>query len=96
LSAEQSELDEEIESWKGFPYVLRKNDLEVWDEMIKGVREQFAGAVENSGRTFATEPFLMALLLLQQKMIKRLKAELEAAGVDLSGSPTFNAVLDRR
>ena len=26
-----STLDEEIDSWKGFPWALRKEDVEVWD-----------------------------------------------------------------
>lgn len=33
-----SQLEEEIESWKGFPWALRKEDRELWDEMIEEVR----------------------------------------------------------
>jgi hypothetical protein len=94
LSAEESELEEEIESWKGFPWALRKDDLEAWNNMIKGVREQFGNAIEASGKTFATDPFFMALLLAQQKMIKQLRAELRALGVDTSDSPAVNSTLD--
>ena len=78
----QNLLDEEIESWKGFPWALRKEDLELWNAMIKEVREDFGEAVEKSGRTFTTDPFFMALLLAQQRMIRRLRGELSALGVE--------------
>lgn len=90
----RSELDEEIESWKGFPWALRKAELEAWNRMIREMREQFGDAVEKSGRTFTTDPFFMALLLAQQKMIKGLLAELKARGVDASGAPAANSTLD--
>ena len=76
----QNLLDEEIESWKGFPWALRKEDLELWNAMIKEVREDFGEAVEKSGKTFATDPFFMALALAQHKMIRRLQAALKALG----------------
>ena len=76
----QNLLDEEIESWKGFPWALRKEDLELWNAMIKEVREDFGEAVEKSGKTFATDPFFMALLLAQHKMIRRLQAALKVLG----------------
>ena len=82
----QSLLDEEIESWKGFPWALRKEDLELWNAMIKEVREDFGEAVEKSGRTFTTDPFFMALLLAQQRMIRRLRGELSALGVETPDS----------
>jgi hypothetical protein len=81
-----SHLEEEIESWKGFPWALRKEDLELWNAMIKEVREEFSDAVEQSGKDFTTDPFFMALLLVQQKIIKRLQAELKALGVEMDGS----------
>ncbi|MDG7022555.1 MAG: hypothetical protein JRN07_04055 [Nitrososphaerota archaeon] len=84
--AEQSPLDEEIESWKGFPWALRKDDLELWDAMIKEVRDDFGEAVEKSGRAFTTDPFFMALLLAQQRMIKKLQGELEVLGVEMPDS----------
>ena len=57
-------LDEEIESWKGFPWALRKEDVEVWDGMIRGARE-YEYAIKKSGRWLTTEPYFMAMLLLQ-------------------------------
>lgn len=78
-----SQLDEEIESWKGFPWALRREDREQWDAMIKQVTEEFGEAIELSGKDFTTDPFFMALLLEQEKTIKRLQAELEALGVEM-------------
>ena len=73
----RSLLDEEIESWKGFAWVMRKEDKEVWDKMIQEVKEGFDDTVEKSGKPLTTEPFFMALLLAQQRTIKSLLAELD-------------------
>jgi hypothetical protein len=73
-----NQLDEEIESWKGFPWALRKDDLELWNAMINEVKERFGEAVEKSGKDLTTDPFFMALLLAQQRTIKLLQAELGA------------------
>ena len=94
MSPEKTELDEEIDSWKGFGWALRKDFREVWDRMLGEARETYGGAVEASGMPIKTDPFFMALLLLQQRMIQDLRAELEGAGVDLSGLPTANETLD--
>ena len=71
-----STLDEEIESWKGFPWALRKEDVEIWDRMIGGVRE-YEHAIKKSGRWLTTEPFFIAILLLQCKTIRSLEREVE-------------------
>lgn len=78
--ASRSRLEEEIESWKGFPWALRKEDRELWDAMIKEVTEQFGEAVETSKKDLTTEPFFMVSLLGQQKKIKLLQAEIRARG----------------
>ena len=75
-----SQLEEEIESWKGFPWALRKEDRELWDEMVEEVRQHYAEAVEQSGKPLTTDPFFMALFLAQQKAIERLRAQLQQAG----------------
>ena len=82
----QNLLDEEIESWKGFPWTLRKEDLELWNAMVKEVREDFGEAVERSGKTLTTDPFFMALLLVQQRMIRRLRGEFRTLGVETPDS----------
>jgi hypothetical protein len=71
-----SQLDDEIESWKGFPWALRGEDRELWDKMIKEMRQCYAEAVEQSGKPLTTDPFFMALLLAQQRTIERLRAQL--------------------
>jgi len=48
-------LDEEIESWKGFLWALRKDDVEVWERMTRGARE-YEYAIKKSGRWLTTEP----------------------------------------
>lgn len=63
MTEQPGQLEEEIESWKGFPWALRKEDRELWDAMIKEVRDDFGDAVERSGTTLTTDPLFMALLL---------------------------------
>ncbi len=75
-----SQLEDEIESWKGFPWALRKEDRELWDEMVKEVRQCYAEAVELSGKQLTTDPFFMALILAQQRTIERLRTQLGATG----------------
>ena len=86
--AQNDQLEEEIESWKGFPWALRKADRELWDAMINEIREGYAEAIEHSEKEFTTEPFFMALLLAQQKIIKLLEAELKSLGVKMPDSKT--------
>ena len=87
MTEQTSHLDEEIESWKGFPWALRKEDLGLWDAMIKEVRDDFGEAVEKSGRAFTTDPFFMAQLPAQERTIRRLRGELSALGMKTSGPP---------
>ena len=83
MTEQPSQLEEEIESWKGFPWALRGDDLGLWNVMIREVRDDFGEAVEKSGKTFTTDPFFMALLLAQQRMIRGLQDELKTCGVDI-------------
>ena len=92
LAQNSSQLEEEIESWKGFPWALRKEDRKPWDAMIKEIREGYAEAIEHSEKEFTTEPFFMALLLAQQKTIKRLKGQLKALGVE---APTSSEIVEQ-
>ena len=95
MTEQTSQLDEEIESWRGFPWALRKEDLELWNAMIKEVRDRFGEAVERSGKTLTTDPLFMALLLAQQGMIKHLQSELRTFGVETASSePTVQGLLD--
>ncbi len=73
-----SKLDEEIESWKGFPWALRREDRELWDEMIAQARRDCSDAIEASEKPLTVDPFFMALILEQQKTIVKLKALLDS------------------
>ncbi len=57
--------------------------------MIREVRDGFKDAVEKSGKPLTVDPFFMALLLAQQRIINSLVSELKARGVNvpLSVSP---------
>jgi len=77
---QRSLLEEEIETWKGFAWAMRKEDRELWDKMIREVKADFDVAVQESGKPITTEPFFMALLLAQQRTIKSLLAELKSLG----------------
>ena len=74
-----SQLEDEIESWRGFPRTLRKEDRELWEEMVQDVRQCYAEAVEQSGMPLTADPFFMALILAQQRTIERLRAQLRDA-----------------
>jgi len=91
MDSEISELEEEIDSWKGLPWALRREDRELWDEMIREVRESCTDAIEHSGKSLTVDPLFMTLLLAQQKIILRLKAELGHRvphGIRVSPEPT--------
>ena len=93
LPSTSPQLEEEIESWKGFPSVLRKPDLEQWDTMMSETRE-LADAVEKSCKPLTTDPFFMALLLVQYRMIRQLKSELKDLGVEIPETETVPTTLD--
>jgi len=82
-----SKLDEEIDSWKGFPETLRIDDGELWEEMVMEVKQCYAEAVEQSGKLLTTDPFFMALILAQQKMIERLRSQLRTHSNGFLASP---------
>jgi len=88
MTEQPSQLEEEIESWKGFGWALRKEDRELWDAMTREVKDDLCEAVEKSGKGFATDPFFMALLFAQQRIIKRLQGELKLHGVEMTESDT--------
>jgi hypothetical protein len=85
LTSEKNRLEEEIESWSGFSKALRKEDREPYEAMIKDVREQFSEAIEYSRKDFTVDPFFMAIIMVQQKMIEKLAAEVEARSSFVKG-----------
>jgi hypothetical protein len=80
----RNQLEEEIESWKGFPWALRKEDRELWEAMVQEVTECFGDAVEKSGKPLTVDPFFMSLLIAQQRAIKSLLTELKSLGEDVT------------
>jgi hypothetical protein len=79
LVTSKSALEDEIDSWKGFPWALRREDRELWDAMVQQVRQFYVDAVEKSGKPLTTDAFFMSLILAQQKTIEFLKAQLKAS-----------------
>lgn len=73
---------------------MRKEDLELWNAMINEIREKFSDAVEQSGKDLTTDPFFMALLLVQQRVIKQIQAELKTLGVEMPDSIATTMTLD--
>jgi len=83
VTAEQkSRLEEEIESWEGFHWTLRKDDRELWEKMTQEVTERFAEATEKSDKRFTVDPFFMSLIVAQQRTIKSLVSEFRVRSVE--------------
>jgi hypothetical protein len=62
-------LTKEIESWRSFGDSLSsKEDRDLFSDMINDCYK-YATAINAKGEPFPTEPLIMALLLLQHKMI---------------------------
>jgi hypothetical protein len=70
-------LEEEINRWKGFARALRKSDREAFDEFMDMCRS-FASAGGNATNPILFEPFVMSIVLGQQKRIRKLEKELQA------------------
>ena len=68
-------LESEISRWNGFAKVLRKTDREAFDELMDmlGV---LLRRVSNATNPILFEPFVMSILLAQQKRILALEKKL--------------------
>ena len=64
--------------------------------MIKEVRQQHVEAVEQSGKPLTTDPLFMALILVQQRTIERLRAQLRETEDSRThgGMPVFTQLHD--
>ena len=71
-------LAREIESWKGFEYALREENQILFNKMLTECQENedYVRGVRSKGEPFAAESLFMALILLQQQIIKHLIARL--------------------
>ena len=61
----------EIESWSSYEYALRKEDREYFHKILDECKK-YSDAINTKGGLLPTEPMIMALLLIQHKMIKNL------------------------
>jgi hypothetical protein len=71
-----SDVIEEIESWRRFADALRTEDRELFREMLRLCYE-YIPAMEAKASPFPSEPLFMSLLLLQHKTITWLRREVE-------------------
>ncbi|MDG6901611.1 MAG: hypothetical protein JRM80_06585 [Nitrososphaerota archaeon] len=76
MTLADSEMVEEIESWRRFADALRAEDRELFREMIRLCYE-YIPAMEAKASPFPSEPLFMSLLFLQHKTIARLTREIE-------------------
>jgi hypothetical protein len=65
-------LEEEISRWSGFARVLRKSDLEAFDELMEMCRN-YASESSNATNPIVFEPMVMSILLGQQRRIRELE-----------------------
>jgi len=68
-------LEEEISRWNGFARALRKSDREAFDELMDMCRS-FASAGGNATNSILFEPFVISIILGQQKLILTLEKKL--------------------
>ena len=68
-------LESEISRWNGFVRALRKDDREAFEEMMDMGRG-FASEAGNATNPILFEPFIMSILLAQQKRILTLEKKL--------------------
>ena len=71
-------LDHEVQRWSSFARALRKEDREVFEQLIDICRN-YASAGSNATRPVLFEPMVLSILLDQQKTLHRLKKDLLAA-----------------
>ena len=73
LFTEVNILTQEMESWKTFADSLKsEEDKKMFIEMLDKC-QKYSVAINAKGKPFPTEPFIMALLLEQHKMINWLE-----------------------
>lgn len=76
MSTDEDEniLAKEIESWKGFEYVLRKPYATLFNKMLSECleNEEYASAYKTKGPSQSAESLFMALIFRQQKLISKL------------------------
>lgn len=76
MTLSDSDIIEEIESWRRFADALRAEDRELFREMMRLCYE-YIPAMEAKASPFPSEPLFMSLLFLQHKTITWLRSEIE-------------------
>jgi len=76
MTLSDSDIVEEIESWRRFADALRAEDRELFREMMRLCYE-YIPAMEAKASPFPSEPLFMSLLFLQHKTIAWLRGEIE-------------------
>lgn len=76
MSLSDSEIAEEMESWRRFSEALRAEDRDLFEEMLRVCR-QYAPAMAARDSPSPSEPLFMSLLLMQHKTIAYLTAEVQ-------------------
>ncbi len=76
MALSDSEIVEEIESWRRFADALRAEDRELFREMIRLCYE-YVPAMQARDSPAPSESLFMALLLVQHKTIRWLAKEVE-------------------
>ena len=71
-------LDLEVLRWSSFSRALRKEDRDVFEQLIDVCRN-YASAGSNSARPVLFEPMVLSILIDQQKTLNMLKKDLVAA-----------------
>ena len=71
----------EIESWSSYEYALRKEDREYFRKMLDECKK-YSDAINTKGGLLPTEPMIMALLLIQHKIIKNLLGMIESSNIN--------------
>jgi hypothetical protein len=72
-------LEGAIGRWSGFAKVLRRSDREAFDELMDMSRS-FASAGSNATNPILFEPFVLSIMLGQQKRILDLEKKLNING----------------
>jgi hypothetical protein len=80
MSADKDILTKEIESWAGFAYALRKENITLFQEMLDRCKKtEYVDCAAVKGESFATEALVLVLIFEQQKMINELIRKLSKA-----------------
>jgi hypothetical protein len=76
MTLSDSEITEELDSWRRFADALRAEDRALFNEMLRLCHEYFP-AIQARDSPFPTEALFMSLLLIQHKMVVWLAKEVE-------------------